>query len=123
MTTKENPHNLKNTDPILYEAIEEHQISKLLIAKKLYSKEWDEEDGKLKQKLTVRLRNKLNGSGNIEQHEHTQIQNFLSELAENLKSKVDNSITRTKRKEKIEKVLFHIQSINDKTLDNLLKNL
>ena len=123
MASKENPHNLKNTDPILYEAIEEHQVSKLLIAKKLYSKEWDDEDGNLKQKLTVRLRNKLNGTGNIEQHEHTQIQDFLSELAVNLKTKVDTSITMTKRKEKIEKALLHIHSINDKTLDNLLKDL
>lgn len=95
MAAKKDVKNLENESPLLYKAIEDFNISKPWIASKVYEREWGEDEA-VQRKLTIRLRNKLNGNGNLSLREIKDIEDALSDFGNSLlraveKSKADRS--------------------------------
>lgn len=123
--TTENPYNLKNLAPLLYKTIQHYQISKIVLAKFIYAEDWDENSEDVKHKLTVRLRNKLDGQGKMTADELVQIQNYLLEMADTIKNNVNKFIVEKneQKQAKIKKLIEHFDKVDDASLDKMTKNL
>jgi hypothetical protein len=91
-------YNLLTVDKPLFDTITDYSISKTYIAEKLFGDEWDSNDIELKKKLTVRLHNKLSGSGKLTDKEHERIQDIVGEYADGIKTRVADSIRRRKQR-------------------------
>lgn len=123
--TKENPYNLKNLAPLLYKTIQHYQVSKIVLAKFIYADDWDEDKEEVKHKLTVRLRNKLDGQGKLTADEIVQIQNYLLEMADTVKKNVNKFIVEKneQKQAKIKMLMEHYDKVDDASLDKMTKNL
>lgn len=114
MATNKDVKNLEKQSPLLFKAIEDFVISKPWIAKRVYSTEWNDDEANQK-KLTIRLRNKLNGNGNISLNEIKHIEDALLNHADGLKGMVERSKSeRSKRLKKTIKDLLEYMDEEDK---------
>ena len=118
-----NPNNLKNMAPLLYLLIQKYDLSKIYLAKRMNPKDWDDNDKAKKHRLTINLRNKLDGTGKLEKSELVEIQSILLELADSIKNNVNKTIVQMERKEKIEKLAKYLEGKSEEEIDKFLNKI
>lgn len=115
--------NLKNTDPELYRLLSFYHINQRYLAEKVLAEDWNkvtkgEDEYK---RLVGRFRNKVLGFGKLYPNEYANLQQALSEIADDIRHTVDESIAKRtlERKEKIQRLL---ENLDDEELNDLLKD-